>query len=252
MLRPESAPPPFPKRVLDALLDVLFPRECLVLGGFPEGSPYRFLSVAARERLRFIGEECCPSCGAPNPYRFVERGECSFCRGRKFLFGRSRSLVVYDDAARRIVHAVKYRATHGALADLAEIAAEEEFFRAHLEGATLVPVPLSRSGLARRGYNQSEIFARELAKRIAGTRVENLLVRVRDTGTQTKLGALSRRLNVRNAFAVPEKLAAKVSPAARYVVVDDVFTTGSTLSECARALKRAGAKNADAATFAHG
>lgn len=249
---PEMNPPPFPRRVLNALLDLLFPRHCLVNGGFPGNSPYRFLSREGRSRLRFIGEECCPTCGAPLPALIGELGQCSFCRDRNFFFERSRSLVVFDDAARKIVHAVKYASTHAALGDLATLAAEEEFFRRHLENSTLVPVPLSRQRLARRGYNQSEIFARELSKKIAGTRVEKLLVRVRETGTQTKLSAISRQMNVRDAFAVPAKLAMKIDAETRYVLIDDVFTTGSTLSECARPLKKFGAKNVVAATFAHG
>ncbi len=248
----ETNPPPFPRRVINALLDLLFPRHCLVNGTFPGNSPYRFLSREGRASLRFIEDECCPTCGAPRPSLLGELGQCSFCRDRKFFFARSRSLVVYDDAARKIVHAVKYASTHAALGDLAMLSAEEEIFRRHLENSTLVPVPLSRQGLARRGYNQSEIFARELAKRIAGTRVEKLLVRTRDTGTQTKLSAISRRLNVRGAFAVPAKFAEKIDAGTRYVLIDDVFTTGSTLSECARALKKSGAKNVFAATFAHG
>lgn len=242
----------FPRRALNALLDVFFPRRCLVTEKFPDDSGFLFLSEEGRERLRFIGEDCCPVCGAPRPDVAVAHGECVFCRDREFRFGRSRSLVVYDEAARRLILAIKYGAVHAAIADLAKIAAENEIFRRHLDGAVLVPVPLFPTRKAERGFNQSEVFARELCRAGAGTRTENLLARTRDTGTQTRLGADARRGNVREAFAAAPKFRKLISPKTRYVLVDDVFTTGSTLSECARALKKAGAKFVDAATFAHG
>ena len=104
----------FPRRALNALLDVFFPRRCLVTEKFPGDSGFLFLSEEGRERLRFIGEDCCPVCGAPRPDVAVAHGECVFCRDREFRFGRSRSLVVYDDAARRLIHAIKYGAVHAA------------------------------------------------------------------------------------------------------------------------------------------
>lgn len=242
----------FPRRALEALLDVLFPRECPVTGEFPGEPRWSFLSESASALLNPVGEARCPHCGAPCPEITKTLGECVFCRNRKFHFGRSRSAFVFDEAAKRLVHAVKYDARHAAAADLAKLAAEDEFFVQHIRNATLVPVPLFPSRLNARGYNQSLIFARFLSRLVAGTRVEELLVRTRDTGTQTQLSADERRRNVRGAFAVPAKLKRRVSAETRYVVIDDVFTTGSTLSECAHALKKSGARDVDAATFAHG
>lgn len=241
----------FPRRVSDALLDLFFPRECLIFGGTLGDSPYRFLSKRGRASLTLI-EDCCPACGAPRAGIISEHGECVFCRGKKFRFGRSRSLAVFDVYATRLIHALKYRAVHAVSDDLAKIAAESESFSSYLAGATLVPVPLFPQRENKRGYNQSRIFAEALAKHLPRTRVENLLIRTHDTGTQTCLGAISRKLNVRNAFAVPEKLKKQILAETRYVIVDDVFTTGSTLNECARAMGKAGARTIDAATFAHG
>ena len=242
----------FPRRIADALLDVFFPRECLILGICTEDSPYRFISKEGYSALRFLDENTCPSCGAPRAGVVSAHGQCVFCRDRKFHFARSRSLVALDHFSSRLIHAVKYRAFHAAEADMAKMIVETDFFANYLAGATLVPVPLFRTRENKRGYNQSRILAKEIVRRLPGTRVEVLLRRSRDTGTQTRLSANSRKVNVRGAFYVPEKLKTQISPKTRYVIIDDVFTTGSTLSECARALKRAGAKIVDAATFAHG
>lgn len=236
----------------DALLDIFFPRNCLITGAIPEDSPYRYISRAGKSQLNFLEEMTCSSCGAPRPRLLSHHGECVFCRNRKFRFGSSRSLVVYDRSARNLIHAIKYNSVHAAISDLALLSAENEFFSDHLKNSVLVPVPLFPQRERTRGYNQSKLFADALARVIPGTRVEQLLTRTRDTGTQTHLTATSRRVNVRKAFVVPEKLKDAVSAKTRYIVIDDVFTTGSTLSECARALKKAGAKHVDAATFAHG
>lgn len=244
--------PSFPKRVWDALLDIIFPRECLITGEPELADGFSYLSQNGKACLRFLGENVCPHCGAPFPGQMVVRGECVHCRDRKFRFGRSRSAVVYDDAARSLVLAIKYHAFHAAAEDLAKLASQNEPFRRHLEGAVLVPVPLFSKREHLRGYNQSLVLAKALTKYIPGTCVFDCLVRLRDTGTQTRLSALSRRVNVRKAFAVDKKFDDKINAAARYVVIDDVFTTGSTLNECARSLKKSGARNVDAATFAHG
>jgi len=243
---------PFPRRAIEALLDIFFPRNCLVTGKFPDDERYRFLSKEGREKLTTIDTDGCPNCGAPRGGEGLVYGECVFCRDRKFAFDRSRSAVIFNAPARALVHAVKYHGVCAAVSDLAAIATEPFAFFQHLENATLVPVPLFRTQKNRRGYNQSLLLANELAKRVPSARVEDLLERTRDTGTQTRLGAEDRRRNVRHAFSVPKKLRGKISAGTRYVVIDDVFTTGSTLSECALALKKAGAETVDAATFAHG
>ncbi len=244
----------FPRRFLEALLDVVFPRECLVYGVSPEGSPYRFLSISAREEIDLIDDAdsaVCPVCGALRPPARTASGECVFCAGRKFHFGCSRSALCFNAPVRSLVHAMKYEKIHAVVDDLVAIATESASFVRHLEGSTLVPVPLFLARLYRRGFNQSLLICEKLSKRVAGTQVAPVLVRIRDTGTQTKLSAEARARNVRGAFRVAEKFKKTISPRERYVVVDDVFTTGSTLSECARALQGAGARIVDAATLAH-
>lgn len=242
----------FARRAAEALLDIFIPRICLATGGEPDDPRYRFLSEKDRKSFVEIGENCCDACGAPFEGEKLVREKCAYCNGREFHFGRSRSVVCFTQSARKFVHAVKYDNFRAAIADMARVAAESAPFCAHICGATLVPVPLFPSRKWERGFNQSKVFAEELARRVPDVRCEDLLARTRKTLSQTKLRADERERNVRGAFAVPEKLREKISAKTRYVVIDDVFTTGSTLSDCARALKRAGARNVDAATFAHG
>jgi ComF family protein len=118
-------------------------------------------------------------------------------------------------------------------------------------GAVVVPVPLHPRKERERGYNQTALLA-EILVRVAGggARVEPLLRRVVDTATQTAFDRRSRMANLKNAFALAR--GASLNPDQHYLLVDDVFTTGSTLNSCALALRRAGGLNLDVVTFGHG
>ena len=120
-----------------------------------------------------------------------------------------------------------------------------------VRGAVLVPVPLHPRKKREREYNQSRLLA-ECAVQAAGgqAEVQELLVRVTDTPTQTHFDRETRRDNLKNAFALAR--GATLNPGHRYVLVDDVFTTGSTLNSCAAVLRRGGALRLDVVTFGHG
>jgi ComF family protein len=134
--------------------------------------------------------------------------------------------------------------------DLAHAALTDEVFRRHLAGSVLVPVPLHTARKFDRGYNQTERIATVLAEHVAGCRAEFLLRKQHETISQTRLGRQERRKNVAGAFIVAAGMS--VDPNTRYVVIDDVLTTGATLHACALTLRKAGAGLVDAAALAHG
>ena len=111
--------------------------------------------------------------------------------------------------------------------------------------------PLHPRKQRERGYNQSALLATHLARAAGGgTLVEGLLRRTVDTQTQTAFDRKTRQANLKNAFALVQ--GASLNPDLHYILVDDVFTTGSTLNGCARVLRRAGCLNLDVVTFGHG
>lgn len=113
--------------------------------------------------------------------------------------------------------------------------------RPHALPQLILPVPLHRRRLRERGYNQTLELVRPLAKALCVPYQRDVLFRTRHTDAQTGLTAIERRRNLRNAFALRED----VTLPAHVVVLDDVFTTGATLGECARTLKRAGVERVD-------
>jgi ComF family protein len=155
-----------------------------------------------------------------------------------------------DAAARQAVHALKYGGLPRIAQDLT--AAMARVSLADATAATLVPVPLAAPRLRARGYNQSEHLAQQLAQRWECP-VRDLLLRTRDTATQTALTPAARLANVAGAFqlrngALPDQSAFRISHST-LVLVDDVFTTGATLAAAARALQDAGARSIMAVTF---
>ncbi|MDR1283569.1 MAG: ComF family protein [Opitutaceae bacterium] len=148
------------------------------------------------------------------------------------------------------MHELKYHRSLHVLHDIEAIVRGHAYVADFLRGAVLVPVPLHPRKERERGYNQSVLLAECFARAAGDTGVDCLLRRVLDTQTQTTLSREARRTNLKNAFAVAQ--GASIRPERHYVLVDDVFTTGSTLNACARVLRRAGASNLDVVTFGHG
>lgn len=113
----------------------------------------------------------------------------------------------------------------------------------------LVPIPLSKTKLRKRGYNQAEILAKELAKRF-NLQSQNVLKRVKDTKTQVGKSSVDRKLNIKGAFVISPSASSGFRKNCSILLIDDVVTTGSTLKEAANVLKRAGAKKVIGLTLA--
>lgn len=176
---------------------------------------------------------------------------CPHCVGLHPAFREGRTVTLFKGPSRDLVHALKYRRGLHVLTDLEQVIRSNPHVTEFIRGAVLVPVPLHPRKERERGYNQSHLLARTLARAVDGAAtVAPLLRRVVDTQSQTAYDREERRTNLKNAFALVS--GATITPAYHYILVDDVFTTGSTLNSCARELRRAGGLNLDVVTFGHG
>ncbi len=159
--------------------------------------------------------------------------------------------MLFKGPARALVIELKYHRGVHVLTDMAEIFRQAPGLREFVRGAVLVPVPLHPRKERERGFNQSHLLAVELAAAAGGdTKIAGLVQRVVDTQTQTAFDRRTRQANLKNAFALAPGVA--ITPGQHYILVDDVFTTGSTLNSCALLLRRAGCLNLDVVTFGHG
>ncbi len=228
---------------------LLFPRVCAVCGGACDRAAGHLCWECFRS-LPLVSGACCERCGLP--VETAGRGGfvCSRCRQDPPAFDRARVAGRFRGSLRRLAHRFKYERALWLADDLAELA--HGCLLARFEAAAVdvvVPVPLFRTRARARGYNQAALLARGIARRLERPFAPQALARVRDTGTQTRLTAAARRLNVHGAFAV----AAPGWVAGRTVLlIDDVMTTGATFHEAARALKTAGAWRVWAVAAARG
>ncbi|MFN2571060.1 MAG: ComF family protein [Gemmatimonadales bacterium] len=239
-----------------AFEQLLLPAECLLchaLLGIRDAA--RIVCSICRQRWRAVRPPWCVRCGQPEPHF----GPCRLCAEWPTALTCVRSGVWLDAAARPAVHALKY----GGLPRIADdLAAALSPLRPETDGpSALVPIPLAPKRLRTRGYNQSDVLARALAQHWRIPVIAGLLVRSRETPTQTALTPETRLANVAGAFGVriddcglriggqPIKSAIR-NPQSTMILVDDVFTTGATLAEAARALEQAGARSICGVTFA--
>lgn len=223
----------FYKPYAEVLANLFYPQYCV--GCSRQASDV--LCRACFEALPFVGRPFCGRCGAPTAFEVFG---CDECRDKDFAFDGARAPLQYEGVGEELVHALKYRGY---------LRVVEKVMAPHMAGVlgggrfdAVVPVPLHRTRLARRGFNQAELMAGGVAGRIEAPVLDKLKV-VRRTRDQVELSAHERRANVAGAYAARGPVIGKV------LLVDDVFTTGATLSECAGVLRKAGAGEVPALTL---
>lgn len=172
------------------------------------------------------------------------------CRRVAPSFRRAVAYGAYDGVLRDLIHLLKYQRVHPVAPLLARYLVEATAPLSLPQSLLVVPVPLFRTKLRDRGFNQAEEIARAFVDRCRSRSIQletSSLVRTRDTGSQTGLTRHQRRANMRGAFSVsrPERIAGR-----DILIVDDVMTTGTTAGECARVLLRSGAQQVFVATTA--
>ena len=219
------------------VLDFALPPRCPGCGQIVE-DPHRFC-LACWQSLDWLTDPCCVRCGLPFTFDRGDGLECGGCLADPPRYDRMRAAVAYGEVARRVVLKLKYGGKPGVAATLAL------FMQRHLpvlgQNPILIPVPLHRWRIWRRGYNQSALIARALA-RASGYDLElDLLRRVKRTPLLRGLGRSERRRVLSGAFAVPDANRGRIRGRA-ILLVDDVCTSGATANACASVLKRAGAE----------
>ena len=235
--------------ILSALTDLFYPRECIITGNLPDHHSYRYLSKAGLEKLIRVDGPACKQCGFPFWGVILAPQQCPHCRETTPIYNEGKTLLLMNDAGRSLMHTLKYHNGRYLKHDIVKLSESTPQFVDFLKGAELVPVPLHSRKARERGFNQSTVIA-EAFSECSGSPVRDILKRTVDTPSQTRLKRSDRSRNVRKAFSL--KKSATINPQQRYILIDDVFTTGATLNACASALKAAGAQQIDVATLGHG
>jgi ComF family protein len=192
-------------------------------------------------RIQYLQSPICSCCGREFPVSSGQDHLCGTCLRRLPVYSWARAVVSYKAPVSHLLHRLKYKADMRELPTIAAIIAPFIVDSLHdfkPEADRVIPVPLFPSRLKKRGINQSLLLARIFFPEAGKALLVDTLIRIRDTPPQTTLDGAARRKNLRNAFWVrhPEAVNGR-----RVFLVDDVFTTGTTVIECSKALLAAGA-----------
>jgi competence protein ComFC len=231
---------------LSAVASLLYPPVCAVCSGHVASGEY--LCDACDDKVLRIARPFCAKCSEPFDGAIVGSFDCANCTNRKLYFDAAVSTYRSRGIVRRIVLDFKYgRQVHlrHLLARWLCAAVHDERIRNH-HFDVIVPVPLHRARERERGFNQAALLA-DLLSREMSILAKPVLERVRYTTTQTAFDRTERMENLRGAFRLRKRADVR---GLRVLLIDDVLTTGSTVSECARVLKEAGASSVHAATAA--
>jgi len=223
-----------------SILDFALPPRCAGCG-VVVGDVHSFCPDCWSQ-IDFLGETGCGVCGLP--LEATEATACGKCLAKPPRIARTRAAVAYGDLTRGLAIRLKYGRKVAIARTMARYMGP---LVAHDADAVLVPVPLHRTRLWMRGFNQSALVARELSRRLQLRSDPLALKRVKRTPALKGMSASQRRNTVSGAFTVRDK----ASVAGKTVIlIDDVLTTGSTAEACARTLQRAGAARVELITWA--
>lgn len=224
--------------MLQRIFHILFPRRCPICDQVLAAGEGR-VCKKCQKRTEVITEPICKRCGKP----IAKAGEefCFDCSQRQAAFERGYAVWVYDKYMRKSIAGFKY-------------AGRKEYSRFYVEelvyhlGSRLerlgldavMPVPLHKEKLRFRGFNQAEVLAEGIGKKMGLPVYTNVLFRVKNTIPQKGLSDRERRENLKHAFRVNAKRKELIPQLKRVLLVDDIYTTGATIDACAKALKKAG------------
>ncbi|MBQ9062330.1 MAG: ComF family protein [Eubacterium sp.] len=227
-------------RLLQRISGILYPGRCVLCDSILEKSA-DMVCRDCRPLVQFIGEPRCCRCG--RPLETDTEAYCENCKIHPRLFEKGFAPFVYDGAVKEALMRLKYghRAENARFFGKAMYVCGKQFL-AETAPQAVVPVPIHRERKMRRGYNQAELLAESLADLTGIPVIKDRILRVRGTAPQKELGVRQRRKNLAGAFRIAGTAGRDRIFPARVLIVDDIYTTGSTIDTIAALLLRAGAE----------
>jgi len=216
-------------KIFSKVIDLFFPRSCFSCSDKLLENE-EILCNNCKEKLKFFERQVCDKCGFP-----LKSGLCEICKKENYVFDKARSVFSYEGVIKDLIHHLKYdekTVVVDVLAEYIENFLKEENYIS--SDYIFVPVPLHSIKKKMRGYNQAEVIANSIAK-FSGNEVRSkIITRNRFTESQTKLGRSARIKNLKAAFNIQKDYDFSNK---KFLIIDDVFTTGTTVNEIAMLLK---------------
>ncbi|MCR5108728.1 MAG: ComF family protein [Lachnospiraceae bacterium] len=217
----------------EKIADILYPKRCPVCHDIVREDKGRICAGCIKD-LKYVLDPYCLKCGRP-----VKEDEeyCSDCKKAGHLFERGRAVYIYDDVIKNSIYYFKYKGRREyAIFYGKEMADQMKRFLLDITPDALIPVPIHKRRYAKRGYNQAQLLAAELSKHTGIPVLDNIIIRVSDTKAQKDLDASERQNNLKKAFKMLENDVSLNT----VVIIDDIYTTGSTIDAVAGCLQKKG------------
>ena len=236
------------RELLSAISDIIFPPQCLSCAEILNPQAKSVFCSSCLEKIRFISGSICPVCGMAFFNSPAENHICGNCLEARPYFTKARAVAGFETVIMDTIPKFKYGRNvvigDGLGSFMAGFSFPDFDFAEYL---LIIPVPLHIKKLRERRFNQSLLLARALGKKHKITVNFSLLKRHKFTLTQTGFNRTEREKNIKGAFIITDK---KKIAGKNIILVDDVYTTGATVNECSKILKKGGAKNIAVLTLA--
>lgn len=233
------------EKILRIITDIIFPAKCIVCNALSTSD--LLLCASCWKEIEFITEPGCSACGFPFDFDMGADALCVSCVKSRPYFDRAFAAFRYTTSSKAFVYKLKYQDQLYIAAFFARFITNK--LRNFYEYRIVIPVPMHRNKLRKRLYNQSAILARQVAKTLRLDYFPNILIKTKDTIAQSKLNRERRKQNIVNSFAVLEDYK-NIIKGHNVILIDDVYTTGATVNECSKILKKAGCKKILVVTMA--
>ena len=235
------------KYIWDSIINFIFPQQCCICKEYLgiDGA----ICLSCISKFDFISEPKCACCGFPFEFKLKDVKKellCPKCLNKSFKFDKASSAVRYDEFSKKLILPLKHGDKTQYAKSMAEIMARCGTDLAK-QSDYIIPVPIHLTRMLKRKYNQASLLSTHLSKIYSKPVLYTTLLRSKATQSQGHLSTKERKQNVSGVFTVkyPEKIKDK-----NILLIDDVFTTGATVNECAKVLKKNGAKRVFVLTFA--
>lgn len=222
-------------KIIERLINIIYPNICPLCGKELEFD--HLVCKKCEGEIKYITEPICKKCG--KQLQEEEKEYCGDCKTRVHYFDSGIGVFAYTGVVKKAMYEFKYKdmKVYGKFFGNKMAEYSTEYIK-HWKADVLIPVPVSKKKYLKRGYNQAEILARELSKKTNMPVDTKVIYRSKDTMPQKEMSRDSRKKNLKNAFII----SGNVVKYNKVILVDDIYTTGSTIDECAKALKSSGIK----------
>lgn len=226
--------------ILHELLNVIYPKRCVICDKVLKQKEEK-ICKECKGKVTVITEPVCKHCG--KPIWSYEEEYCHDCSKSSFFTKRGFAIWVYDKHMKNSIAQFKYANRR----EYVDYYVEEMLYYlgnrlSGLQVDALIPVPIHKDKLRYRGFNQAELLAKGVGKKMEVPIYKDILIRGKNTKPQKSLSNKERRQNLKHAFSVSKEGKGKCGELQRVLLVDDIYTTGATIEECAKVLVESGVK----------